>query len=249
MIEAAGRETRQRLSFRRPIQAGNHVLHEFLVVFHRFDAQENPAKDHRGDQKQDEGATIPGLSGPHRERHGETAAEQDDSIRGAQPNIQNVAAALKRGEIEPAINGVGGKQPAEEHDFGDQENPDSQGVGVLLLLQILKLVRQSGVLRVRFGVSHQQPPLAHRRTLPRLPREFPRSFPWAAETTSSIQGPWRPTGLVPRSGRSASTRSGKPVESSSRRTKQWRPPKTSRSTLEIPPDKTRTGAACPDSRE
>ena len=121
------------------------MLDEFLVVLVRLHAEEDAAENHRGDQKQDQGAAIAGLRRTHRQRHREAAAEQDDRVRGAQPNIQDAAAALKRGKIEPAINGVGGKQPAEKHDFRDQEDPDAERVGFLLLLQVLELVRESGV--------------------------------------------------------------------------------------------------------
>ena len=108
---------------------------------------------------------IAGLRGTHREGHGETAGEQDNGVRCAEANVQNMAAALKRGKIEPAVNGVGGEKAAKEHDFRYQENPDSQSVGLLLLFEVLELVGEAGVLCVRFGVSHRQPPRGRTRTL------------------------------------------------------------------------------------
>src|ERR1019366_10568271 len=98
------------------------------IVLVRFDAQEDSAKNHRGDQEQDEGAAVAGLRRAHRERHRETAAEQDDGIRGAEANVQNMTAALKRGKIEPAINGVGGEKSAKKHNFSGQEKPDSEEI-------------------------------------------------------------------------------------------------------------------------
>src|SRR5579862_3344423 len=160
-----------------------------------------------------------------------------------------MAATLECRKVEPAVNGVGGEHSPEKHDFGDQEDPNPEGVGLLLLFEVLELVSHPGGLCVRFGVSHRQPPRVRRRTLPRLPRGFPRSFPLGGETRFSIRDPWRPTDSVLRSARSALTTSGKRAGSDSRLPGPSRPPMTSHSTPEIPPDRRRIVVACPDSQE
>src|SRR5271169_4498811 len=145
-----------------------------------------------------------------------------------------MASALKRRKIEPSVNGVCGEDSSEEHDFRDQEKPDSEGIGLMLLVEVLELVRHPNGVRVCLGFNHRSPPLVHMRKLPRLPREFRQSFPWAAGMESSIPIPSRPRDWAPRSDRSAWTTSGKSTESNSRRPRPWRPPRTSRSTLETP---------------
>ncbi len=147
VLQAAGGQMREDFAFGRPVEAGDDVLDEFLVVLVGLHAQERAAQDQCGDQEIDQRAAVAGLRRADGKRHGETAAEQDGGVGRAEAHIENVAAALERGEVEPAIDGVGGKQAAEEHDFSDQEKPDAEEVGFLLLLEVLELVREAGVMR------------------------------------------------------------------------------------------------------
>ena len=59
-----------------------------------------------------------------------------------------IAGRGKVGRILRAIKRVGKKHPAEEHDFGDQENPHAQRARLALLLHILEVVLQRRVARL-----------------------------------------------------------------------------------------------------
>ena len=82
------------------------------------------------------------LRGAHRQRHGQAAANQHRGVDGADGDVQHVASRLETGQVEVAIDGVAGEEPAEEHDLGGQENPHAEAGGLVLLLQVLELVRQ-----------------------------------------------------------------------------------------------------------
>src|SRR3981189_131977 len=55
VIEPARRQARENFSVRAPIEARNDVLHKFLIVLDGLDTEEHAAKNHRKDQKKNEG--------------------------------------------------------------------------------------------------------------------------------------------------------------------------------------------------
>jgi len=102
--QSAGRKLGEDIAFRSPVEAGNDVLDEFLVVLVRFHAEEHGAQDHRQDQEQDEGPAIPGLRCAHGKGHRQAAAQKHDRVERAQTDVEDVAATFKSSEVEPAIN-------------------------------------------------------------------------------------------------------------------------------------------------
>jgi len=79
------------MSFRRPIQAGDHVLHKFLIVLVCFDAQEDTAKDHCGDEEGDKGASIWPVCAERTESAIVRLLPSRTTVfRGTQANIQNM---------------------------------------------------------------------------------------------------------------------------------------------------------------
>ena len=155
---------------------------------------------------------LSGLRAANRHGHGEAAGQQDHGVGGAQANVERAAARLKRGRIERAINRIGREQPAEEHDFGDQEHPDSERVGLVLLLEVLELMGHGWAICCLTGddcgVRFRQgrPPASRSRKARRSRSECSQNFPSEAERASAIRGRWRPTDSGPRSARSAWTR-------------------------------------------
>ena len=58
----------------------------------------------------------------------------------AQPDVHLLAAFDEGLIVGGAIHQVGAEQPAEEHDFGQQEHPHAEGGGFLLLLHVGEVV-------------------------------------------------------------------------------------------------------------
>ena len=59
--------------------------------------------------------------------------QQDGGIGGADDLVQAAGRDREHLRIPAAIDGVDGEHAAEEHDFGDEEDPHPEGGGVFLL--------------------------------------------------------------------------------------------------------------------
>ena len=77
------------------------------------------------------------------------AADQDDGIRGAELDVEQVAADFERVVIQRAVDDVGAEEAAEEKNFGDQEDPHAHRGGVPLLVHRFELMREPGWVGVR----------------------------------------------------------------------------------------------------
>ncbi len=122
------------------VVAGHVMVLELLGVLEVLDDQEDEAKQHRQNQPDDGRALSSGLRRAHRQRHGQAAADQDDSIDGAERQIQLIAALGPRLWIPDAIEHVGEEQPAEEQHLGDEEDPHPERGRLMLLLQRVEVM-------------------------------------------------------------------------------------------------------------
>src|SRR6266851_5654792 len=106
--------------------AGDVMLHEFFAILDALDAEEGEAKQHGDDEAADQERAAGGLRRPDGENHGQTTADEHCCIGGAVAHVDGFAGGGEVPEIPAAINQVGAEQPAEEHDFGGEENPHAQ---------------------------------------------------------------------------------------------------------------------------
>src|SRR6266446_10331201 len=67
VIEPSGRQARQNVSFRGPIEARDNVLDEFLMILVLFFADECATENHGQDQKENERAPVADLRGADRQ--------------------------------------------------------------------------------------------------------------------------------------------------------------------------------------
>jgi hypothetical protein len=190
------------------IQAGSKTFQVIVPPLEgQFDDDECQAQRDSQDQESDEGIPFSHLRGTHRQRHGQAAANQHGGIDGADGYVQHVASCLKTGQVEIAIDGVTGKDPAEEHHLGGEEDPHTKAGGFVLLLQILELMRQ----RARgMTVRQLKPPSLRTRKLLPSPQGSPQSSRSEVAKAFPTPGPWHPKGLVLPPVRIASTKSNKP---------------------------------------
>ena len=118
------------------------MIDPVLVILDSFDAKE-PEAEHDGDQQQnDHQLRLGHLGGANPQRHGQRAANQDRGVGCAEPDVHLLAALDEGLIVGGAIHQVRTEQPAEEHDFGQQEHPHAEGGGFLLLLHVSEVVLQ-----------------------------------------------------------------------------------------------------------
>src|SRR5581483_3880837 len=122
------------------------VLDKLIVIFDALDSKEAEAEDH-GESEHHEGeATATGLDRKDGEDDGQTAADQDSGIGGAQGGIDRFAGRREIREIPAAINQIGAEQAAEEHHFGAKEDPHAEACGIFLLLLCGEMMEQRRVV-------------------------------------------------------------------------------------------------------
>src|SRR5579863_1582144 len=92
-------------------------------VLETFNSQKCRAEEHGQQQKPDQRFAFACLRRMDSESHSETAGDQNRGVCGAQLDVEQPAAELKRGKIEPTIDGVARKNAPEEHYLGDQKYP------------------------------------------------------------------------------------------------------------------------------
>ncbi len=92
------------------------------------------------------------LGRPDAQRHEEAGGDQDRRIGCAQRNAQLVRRRDEGVVVPVAVEQVGEEQAAEEHDFGQQEEPHAEGSGLALLLlrlEVMTVLRQRDVRVLR----------------------------------------------------------------------------------------------------
>ena len=82
----------------------------------------------------------------HRQYDGNRADDQDGGVDGAHLDVELLASGGEGIEMGEAINQVGAKHAAEEHDFRDQKEPHAERGGVFLLLRVGEVVEQRRVM-------------------------------------------------------------------------------------------------------
>src|SRR5262245_15031246 len=111
-----------------------------------------------------------------RERHRQTAGDEDRGIGSTQRDVELVAGDGESVWIPGTVDRISSEQTAEEQYLGDQKHPHAQRGGLALLPQILEVVRQRRMVMpvlvtfMRDGVSlrqHGPPPSLGIRTPPR----------------------------------------------------------------------------------
>ena len=76
----------------------------------------------------------------HGHGHGQTAENQHHGVVRAEHDVQFAATEMPGLRKHATVHNVAKEQPAEEHDFGEQENPDPEGGRLFLLLEMIKMV-------------------------------------------------------------------------------------------------------------
>ena len=114
-----------------------------------LDDQEDEPERHREKDPDHRRALLPGLRGSHRKCHGQTAADQHGGVKGAEHDVEFAAGLCPRNWIPDAVEHVGEEQPAEEQDFGDEEQPHPQRGRLVLLIQRVEVMLE---IRVMGGV-------------------------------------------------------------------------------------------------
>src|SRR5580692_27584 len=108
---------------------------ELLLIFDDLDAKEYGAETERGDEKETDQLLLAHLCRPDSHCHGQAAQDEYDRVAAAEFQVQRVAAGAEGGAECVAVNGVDQEEPAEEQDFGDQEDPHAKRSSFLLLLK------------------------------------------------------------------------------------------------------------------
>ena len=113
----------------------------FVAVLDRFDAQEHRGTDHR-DQNQLAGEfVLSQLSSANGPRHRQTAEQQHDRVETTEDLVEEPRGIHENFRVVVPVQGVSHKQTAEEQDFGDQENPNTEFSGIKLLFRRIEVVR------------------------------------------------------------------------------------------------------------
>ncbi len=140
-----------------PVEVGE-ARHQVVVVLHRvlpdpLDHQEGEAERHRAQKAADQHLAVAALGAGDRDHHGEARQEEDRGVQGADPPVELLAADDEGVGIERTVDEISHEEAAEEHDLLRQEEPHSEGRGLLLLLVAVEVVRQSRRMSGRGGMS------------------------------------------------------------------------------------------------
>src|SRR6266404_7844900 len=124
------------------IPTGNVVLDIFVVILDGLDAKKDGAEYESSDEEPGERFFPAGLRCPDSHGHGQAAANEDDGVDSAPGESDGFAGFTKNVRISGAVERVGHEQPAEEKNFGGQEDPHAQRSGFPLLLHRFVLSEQ-----------------------------------------------------------------------------------------------------------
>src|SRR5262245_21883970 len=128
-----------------------------VLVLEELDDEERQSEHHGAKEVPDRSLLRSGLRRADGHGHRETAADEHYRVEAAEPDVELEAAFRPGMRVPDAINQVCRQEPAEEHDFGDEKEPHSEGGGLELLLHRLEVVLVRRMMRVaaavRVGVS------------------------------------------------------------------------------------------------
>ena len=125
--------------------AGDVVLLPLFVVFDRLDAKERQAEDVGQHQHQHQQLALAHLSRPHANRHAETRGNEDDRVGRPERDAELVRSRHERVVVPVAVQQVREEHAAEEHDFGQEEQPHAEASRLALLflrLEMMTVLRQ-----------------------------------------------------------------------------------------------------------
>src|SRR5580692_10362001 len=167
-----------------------YVMHlELFVPFEGLDAEERHAQEQGPNQPENDAAALAELRGPHRHHHGEAAAQKHNGVGRADVDIEAATGDREDIGILGAVYAVRQKHAAEEHDFGDEEDPHAERRSVPLLRGGIELLAERKRL---FFAMQLQPPRYCNRTPPASQWGSRRNYAWAAAKRSSIRDRSRP---------------------------------------------------------
>jgi hypothetical protein len=103
-------------------------------------------------------APLTQLSTPHGPGHGQAAEEQHDGVDRSERLVQVQVSLGKHLGVPSPVDRIGHKQPAEEQDFRDQEQPHPQLARIELLPRRFEVVSEERGMLVIAVVSHAAAP-------------------------------------------------------------------------------------------
>src|ERR1700733_4802417 len=98
------------------------------------------------------------MSSSYRQRHSQAADDENQSVGRAKRRVHEVAGGGEGLRVHAAINRIGAKHTAEEHDFRQQEHPHSEGGGIELLVHVIEVMTQMRRMVGCYGVISQRAP-------------------------------------------------------------------------------------------
>src|SRR5215813_7953929 len=119
------------------------MVFDFCRVLEIFDYQEGQSKNQGYDEKTLEPLPVALLRRVDRHRHRQAADNQHHRVGSAERHVEQVAAIKESFRIGRAIDRVSQEQPAEKHDFRQQEDPHSDHSRFLLLFHADEMMRQT----------------------------------------------------------------------------------------------------------
>src|SRR5688572_25118203 len=102
-------------SFSHKISPRNQMFLKLVGILHAFDAQEHQPQQYREEQEAYEPRALSNLRAVHRQRHGQTAADQHCRVDSPEQDIEMMAALSERRWIGGTVDRIAGEQTAEEH--------------------------------------------------------------------------------------------------------------------------------------
>src|SRR6185369_10275443 len=221
-------------------RAGDQTFDNLEVVLRELDRQERRPQEHRRRQEPEEAAVLPLLGRMDRERHEETARQQDRRVHGAQHDLRVVARRVEVRDVGVTELDEAENRAAEEDHLRAEEDPHPEHGRLPLVLEAVELLRERGG-----GGPHASGPPRATGTSTGLPSPpaAPRSCAWAAATASSTPGSSRPTDRLRPSARTSATRSGRREAAGIPRPGSTRPPTRARGRPGIPARRRGTGGS------
>src|SRR5262249_31964384 len=149
--------------------------------------------------------------------------KQDERVDGRDEKVQLTRGHFKIVAVFEAIHSVTAEQGAENQQFGRQEHPHPERLGLALLVDVIEVMGENAVFRGwmvhdRRVSGHDPPPLQCRsiRKAPASPRASRRNSTSAAATEFATPGRSLPTDSAPLSWRCPATKAGKRAAARSR---------------------------------
>jgi len=117
---------------------------KFVAVFEKFHYQKYSCQSESSQQEIRSGFDPVKLDAHDRQRHGDRAGDQDDSVQHSQPVVKGIMRVMKNIRFPGAIDRIGCEQASEKEDLGHEEYPHSKFSGFPLLSGVGKMIQQFG---------------------------------------------------------------------------------------------------------